>query len=95
MIKERINQRKLLIWALVVLLLVLWTAVFSKNYLSLAEETENEYEEKTYSNLTVEDDFDDSCVLVVMDKSVGGINKVHNEDFFGDIEIESIAKRSE
>ena len=77
------------------MLLVLWTAVFSKNYLSLAEETENEYEEKTYSNLTVEDDFDDSCVLVVMDKSVGGINKVHNEDFFGDIEIESIAKRSE
>ena len=95
MIKERINQRKLLIWALVVLLLVLWTAVFSKNYLSLAEETENEYEEKTYSNLTVEDDFDDSCVLVVMDKSVGGINKVHSEDFFGDIDIESIAKRNE
>ena len=91
MINKQIKKISIFIMLTIILCV---TLSFSVHYV-LAEETENEYEEKTYSNLTVEDDFDDSCVLVVMDKSVGGINKVHNEDFFGDIEIESIAKRSE
>ncbi|MBR2968099.1 MAG: leucine-rich repeat protein [Clostridia bacterium] len=43
-----------------------------------------------YSNVTIEDDFDGSSVLVLLDKSISGINKVHSKDFFGDIEIESI-----
>ena len=85
--------KKISIFIMLVMILCV-TISFPVRYV-LAEETENEYEEKTYSNLTVEDDFDDSCVLVVMDKSVGGINKIHSEDFFGDIDIESIAKRSE
>ncbi|MBR2967793.1 MAG: leucine-rich repeat protein [Clostridia bacterium] len=80
--------KKISIFIMLTILLGI-TLSFSVHYV-LAEETENEYEEKTYSNLTVEDDFDDSCVLVVMDKNVGGINKIHSEDFFGDIDIESI-----
>ena len=85
--------KKISIFIMLVMILCVMIS-FPVRYV-LAEETENDYEEKTYSNVTIEDDFDDSCVLVVMDKSVGGINKVHSEDFFGDIDIESIAKRNE
>lgn len=47
-------------------------------------------EEKIYCEATIEQDFDDSSVLVVMDKSVGSINKTYDEDFFGEVPIESI-----
>ena len=53
------------------------------------------FEEKIYSQATIEDDFDGDSVLVVMDKSVGGINKVHEESFFGDFPKEYIKDLTE
>ncbi|MCL2088070.1 MAG: S8 family serine peptidase [Oscillospiraceae bacterium] len=51
-----------------------------------------EFEEKIYSNATIDQDFDGSSVLVIMDKSVGGINKQHRSNFFsnGKIEIKEV-----
>jgi len=49
-----------------------------------------EWEKKVYWTGTINDDFDGRNVLVVMDKNVGGVNKVHDKNFFGGIEIESI-----
>jgi len=54
-----------------------------------------ESEEKIYSEATLEDDFDGSSVLVVMDKNVGGINKLHDEIFFGDFPKEYIKDLTE
>ncbi|MDR3319031.1 MAG: leucine-rich repeat protein, partial [Clostridiales bacterium] len=41
-------------------------------------------ETKIYSKATVNDAFDDSSVLVVLDKQTSGINKQHDDIFFGD-----------
>ena len=48
------------------------------------------YDEKIYWNGTIDDNFGDSTVIIVMDRNFSGINKVHEKSFFGDIEIESI-----
>ena len=40
--------------------------------------------------VTIDQDFDGSSVLVVMDRSVGGINIQHDERFFGDFEKEYV-----
>jgi len=45
-----------------------------------------QHEAKIYCNATIEDDFDGSTVLVVMDKHAGGINKKHEDGFFGNFE---------
>lgn len=55
----------------------------------------DKFEEKIYCNATIEDDFDGSSVLVVMDKNIGGINKVHDESFFGDFPKEYIRDLTE
>ena len=47
-------------------------------------------DEKQYWQGNIEDDFDGSTVLVVLDRNTGGINKEHNIEFFGGIEIEYI-----
>jgi len=52
-------------------------------------------EEKIYCNATVEDDFDGSSVLVVMDKKTGGINKPHKMSYFGSFEMEYIIDLTE
>ena len=53
-------------------------------------ETGIQWEPKQYWTGTIDEDFDGSSVLLVMDKNVGGPNKVHDKSFFGGIEIESI-----
>ena len=52
--------------------------------------TEIQWEPKQYWTGTIDEDFEGSGVVVVMDKNVGGPNKVHDKSFFGGIEIESI-----
>ena len=44
---------------------------------------ENPYEPKVYSNATVEQEFDDSRILVVLDKRISKVNKKLSKNFFG------------
>ena len=78
-------------------LIVCFTVLFSSfvsSIVALAFETDFEIgtveqiaiEEKIYCHATIDQDFDDSSVLVVMDKRTGGINKRHNQNFFGSFE---------
>lgn len=48
------------------------------------------YEPKHYSDVEIDDDFDDSCVLVVIDKSLSGINRSINASLFKDIRFNQI-----
>ncbi len=47
-------------------------------------------EEKIICTANINDDFDDSCVLVILDKSISEINKRHDKSLFGNIEISNI-----
>ena len=53
-------------------------------------ETIMPHDEKIYWNGSIDDPFDDSTVILVMDRNFSGINKVHEKSFFGNIGIESI-----
>ena len=52
--------------------------------------SDNIIEEKIYSNVSIDDNFDNSSVLVVMKKEVSQVNKVYDGSFFGDIGISEI-----
>ena len=47
-------------------------------------------DEKIYWNGTIEDDFDDSSLVVIIDNFTGGVNKKHEDRFFGDFKKEYI-----
>ena len=54
-----------------------------------------QFEEKIFCDAAIDDDFDGSSVLVILDKNIGGINRQHKESFFGDFEkkhIEDLTK---
>ncbi|MCL1903529.1 MAG: S8 family serine peptidase [Oscillospiraceae bacterium] len=78
------------------LILALLFSMFGSGFDSVSREEFNKeifkdkYEPKVFSKADIDQDFSDDTVLIVMDKSVGAINKVHDKKFFGDIEIEEI-----
>ena len=45
---------------------------------------------KIYCEATIEDDFADDCVLVVLDRNISAINKIHERSFFGSSIIENV-----
>ena len=47
-------------------------------------------EAKIFSHATIDEDFDDSSVLIVMDKRFGGINKRYDKNFFGEFPKKAI-----
>ena len=55
-----------------------------------AEQEEQLYEPKVQIEVSLEDDFDDSCILVTLDKYTSGVNKVFDDDFFGDFPKKSV-----
>ena len=59
------------------------------------ENNETVYEAKVYNSATIEDNFDSGSIIVILDKSISEVNKVHSEEFFLGVDIESIAKRNE
>jgi subtilisin family serine protease len=53
-----------------------------------------EYEQKIFSNATIDDDFCGRYVLVVLDRNISKINEVHEKSFFGDFPVEEIVDNS-
>ena len=60
-----------------------------------SESVEKITEEKIICNATIEDSFADDCVMVIMDKTVGGLNKKHDKSFFVGVEITNIVDLTE
>ena len=54
------------------------------------EQQESDIEEKIFYEDTIEGDFAEDSVIVVLDKQTGGINKKHEAGFFGDYKEENI-----
>lgn len=59
-------------------------SVFAEGSSAVAEEV------KIYSRVTLDEDFDDSSVIVIMNKRTGGVNKRHDDGFFGDFAKKSV-----
>jgi len=87
-------MKKCILMILALLVLVFSSFLFVSAQQEVTEEDER-FEEKIYSEATIDDDFVGDSVLVVMDKKVGGINKVHEESFFGDFPKEYIKDLTE
>lgn len=73
-----------LVCALAVLVLPLFSACTQK------DSGETDSEEKVYCTATIDDDFTDDCVIVVLQSSISGVNKVHKPEFFKGVDVESI-----
>lgn len=94
MSKFKSRTSRLAVLALGVLLAFTLSLIFTVNNGISAFAAESDVavavEAKIYSRATIDEDFDDSSVLVVMDKRFGGINKRYNENFFGEFPKEAI-----
>ena len=72
------------------LLFVSFGGFTSSNEATQTETLEKIRDTKILCTATVDQEFDDSSVLVIMDNISGGINKQHDLSFFGDIGASSI-----
>ena len=48
------------------------------------------FDRKIYSDVSIDEDFDGTSVMVIVNRKFSGINKRHSADFFGDIKFTSI-----
>lgn len=55
-----------------------------------AESVVSSVEEKIYCNATIDQEFAGGTVLVVLDRNVGAINKVHDKSFFAGVSVEKV-----
>ncbi|MBO4623058.1 MAG: S8 family serine peptidase [Bacilli bacterium] len=76
-----------IICSLVLLVLTALVVLVRNSIIIIAK---NYVEEKLYSNVKIDDSFDDSSVLVVMKKNVSEVNKKYDKAFFSGILIDDI-----
>lgn len=75
----------------ILLAVLLFISLTAANKASYAEETgQTETQDNIICEATIEDDFADDSVLVVLDSEISKINKVHTADFFNGVDIERI-----
>lgn len=71
--KEKTLKKMIAICGVALIIVILAISFLPNCNMAYAEiASAEEFETKIYSETTIEDDFDDSCVLVIMDKAVGG-----------------------
>lgn len=82
-------NKTLLVVVFFMILLIGFLTNSSTNAYAINNGTEL-FEEKIYCNTTIDEDFDESCVLVVIDKYHSEVNKVYDKNFFGDVSIREV-----
>ena len=65
-----------LVISISIFFLIMSYALCNKNIIFAMDE--DFVSEKIYAEVNTDDAFDETCVLVILDKSVSGINKTHN-----------------
>jgi len=83
------NSLKAFILVALILLVVSLSSIYSCELQAFALES-SLYEPKIYCEATIDDEFNEDCVLVVIDKYHSQINKTYDKAFFKDINISSI-----
>ena len=83
-------KKQILIIGLFIAVISFFNLTLQKFFIAYAKDNEVLYEETIYCDITLENEFDDDSVIVVMDKYTSGINKQYPKAFFGDIGIKSI-----
>ncbi len=86
--------RKMTMVAICVVLAITLLLMFSINnrFIAFAQETSDlsGVDEKAYSNASIYENFDDSTVIVVMNQSIGAINKRQDKTIFKGVDIEKV-----
>ena len=77
-----------LVISISIFFLIMSYALCNKNIIFAMDE--DFVSEKIYAEVNTDDAFDETCVLVILDKSVSGINKTHNNTIFRNIEYKNI-----
>lgn len=80
------NFKKIYVLTLTIIVVTITLLIFCSNITTAkAFAMENNiFEQKIYSTLDIQDDFDTSSILVVLDKNISALNKLHNH-LFADI----------
>ncbi|MCH5164253.1 MAG: S8 family serine peptidase [Clostridiales bacterium] len=84
-IKFKIRKVALFCLPLVMLCSLLVAFLYDLTSVQANELEKVVYEQKVYSKATIEDDFADDSVMVIMDKNVGGLNVKHENKLFGNL----------
>lgn len=77
------NSKKLCAMAIILMTAIVILCISCNGIVAQADVAESTtyFEQKEYCDIDIEDDFDDSCVIVVMDKFSSGFNKSHSAKF--------------
>ena len=85
-LKIKLTQLVIVILSLLLAFAIMHVFLGSYSISAFATESKTQaFEAKIYSQVSLDEEFDDSSVIVVMDKRTGGINKRHDESLFGNI----------
>ena len=88
--KTKTKNVKVLLMALLLVACLIGLAMCSIARFNGTAFAEEKYENKFYCNTTIDEDFADDCVLVVMDKYHSKLNKKFEKDFFEGLPIKSV-----
>ena len=80
------------------IIIILFTLFFSfsnKNFSVIVNANSDIRNEKIYSEVNINENFDDSTVIVVLDKNISEVNKIYDFDFFEGVSISKIEDLTE
>ena len=80
------------------IIIILFTLFFSfsnKNFSVIVNANSDIKNEKIYSEVNINENFDNSTVIVVLDKNISEVNKIHDFDFFEGVSISKIEDLTE
>src|SRR5690554_2913879 len=85
----KMNRSFILVLTMLVYLMISFIFIGNSNTVWAASNIQIS-QVKEYWSGTIDEDFDDSSVLVVMDKQSSGINKSYEDSFFGNFSREAV-----
>ena len=93
--KTKAKITRFVITIIAIIIAVLCAGTFMATYSAKATDTASEAEEvihepKIHVEIDLDAEYDDSCIIVALDKYTSGVNKQHDPDIFGDFPKTSI-----